>query len=271
MVELPVGLQLVAFASGFVIKPAYMLLMLYVIWHLHGKAGHDLRILKYGIAVFLVGESFCAINYLFFGDESHLIDWVHGSAMAVGLSIIMLGFICFFDDRMIFYSDSGKRCALTGFCRSCRKYSEASCGLEKIFTFFAFALSTVSLMPLLSPLVPIRQEVIIFEKETLYYYSMFEQVFDLRVYPVAAFALLAASAVILWAMKDSPVRVSKYPFVFGAGFFVFSFFRYIFLYCYKDQVIWRVFWEEFTELLLVVGILVFLFTFSAQIERDAAH
>lgn len=270
MTELTLIMQIVAMASGFVIKPAYMTLMLYTIWHLHRKAGHDLRILQYGIAVFLVGESFCTLNYLFFGDESHLMDWGHGFAMAVGLGIIVLGFICFFDERMIFYSASGKRCAFAGFCRSCRKYSEVSCGLEKIFMFIALALSTVSLMPLLSPLVSIRQEVIIFGKKTLYYYPIIEQVFDLRIYPVAAFALLVTSAVILWVVKDSPVRYAKYPFVFGIGFFIFSFFRYVLLYCYKDQVVWRVFWEEFTELLLIVGILVFLFTFSEQLKRNAA-
>lgn len=92
----------------------------------------------------------------------------------------------------------------------------------------------------------------------------------MRIYPIAAFTLLVASAVILWVAKDTPVRFAKYPFVFGMGFFIFSFFRDIIFYSYKDQVVWRVFWEEFTELLLIVGILIFLFTFSEQIQRKAA-
>ena len=267
MSELPFILQLIATGSAFVIKPTYMVLMLFAVWHLHKRNGHDLMILKYGVAVFLLGEIFCSINYLFFSDLSNLLDWAHGFCMVIGLSIISLGIFLFFDSRVIFYSNSNKPCAFVRFCYNCEKYSQTSCGLKKLFIFFAFALSTISLMPLISPLIHVKQEVFIFGAKEIYYYPAIQQFFDLRIYPIAAFMLFVSSAFILLAVKKSPVKYAKYTFAFGIGFFVFSIFRYILLYCYKDQMIWKVFWEEFTELLLILGILLFLFVFSAQIKK----
>lgn len=244
-----------------------MILMLFVIWHLHKRNGLDLKTLKYGVAVFLLGETFCSVNYLFFSDMSNLLDWSHGFCMVIGLGIILLGIFSFLDARLVFFSSGNKPCAFVRFCRNCGKYSQASCGLEKLFIFFVLALSTISLMPLISPLIHIRQEVFIFGAKAVFYYPAIQQFFDLRIYPITAFILFVSSAFILLTIKKSSVKYAKYTFAFGTGFFVFSIFRYILLYCYKDQMVWKVFWEEFTELLLILGILIFLVTFSEQIKK----
>jgi hypothetical protein len=75
------------------IKPIYMLLSgaLSVIL-LRQKAG-DLRWLGWAVLVFLIGEVFCAINYLFFVDNSYFSEYMHSYSMAIAFSLFFFALL----------------------------------------------------------------------------------------------------------------------------------------------------------------------------------
>ena len=66
--ESPRYQQWIAVVSAFVIKPTYMLLAFILIIFLRNRNFADLATLRWGLIAFLVGELFCAGNYLLFNE-----------------------------------------------------------------------------------------------------------------------------------------------------------------------------------------------------------
>jgi hypothetical protein len=71
--------------------------------------------------------------------------------------------------------------------------------------------------------------------------------------PLAGLALLTASLVVLLARGQRGIPLSKVLFAAGMGPLGFGLLRMLLLGAYHDNQAWFVFWEEITELLLVVG------------------
>lgn len=260
--ELTILEQVVATASGFLIKPLYMLLMAGIVAYLWRCPEPDLRRVRDGMAVFLLGEIFCASNFVAAGGTSVVLDWLHGFGMVMGTGLICLGLISLVDERLLFFSDPEKKCSLVRFCRVCGKKAGGACRFERLCMFIALVMAVLCFMPLPSPYIPIYGTVVVFGTAVCQSYPELLQVFQMRIYPAVAAVLFAASFVMLLPRGARGVSRAKYPFALATGFFSYSMFMYVLLECYHERMVWSDFWEEVTELMLTLGIIIFLRTFK---------
>ncbi|MBI5529504.1 MAG: hypothetical protein HY897_24530 [Deltaproteobacteria bacterium] len=269
--ELSMLEQIVAFASGFVIKPAYMIAMLVFVLIVGRNSEPDVRQLGAGTAVFLLGEVFCAADYLFAGGKNVALEWLHGLGMIAGSGILFLGFINTADRRVLFFSAPGRACALTRFCGTCAKNTRTPCRFEHLFMFFSLSLAVVSCMPFASPFIQIDRTVKVFGTDVCQNHPVFLQLFEMRIYPATAVVLFCASFLALLWIRNSPVGVAKYPFAFGLGFFSYGTFKYFLLAAYREAVVRADFWEEVTELLLTAGLIIFVALFRKRLLLKGSH
>lgn len=263
--ESPLHQQWITVIAAFVIKPTYMLLSLALIILLWKKRSLDLTALRWGLIAFLVGESFCSINYLFFNEQSYLMEYLHSFGMVVSLGFIIFAVMEGLDQRIVKYSGPEARCVWLGVCRSCIKYKDVPCGLNRIFKLTIPALVIVAVMPLnaVTQFVSYNTDIV----GTLYNYTHAEvyQLFEIRYAPIVAISLFVISFLTLPRHHTGNVLLSKVFLGAGVGFLAFSFFRLVLLSFYSDNMVWFVFWEEATELLLVVSIGAVLWIFRESL------
>ena len=263
--ESPLYQQWATVIAAFLIKPTYMLLSLALIILLWKKRSLDLIALRWGLIDFLVGESFCSINYLFFNEQSHLMEYLHSYGMVVSLGFITFAVIEGLDQRIVKYSDPEARCVWLGMCRSCIKYKDVPCGLNRIFKLTIPALIVITVMPLNAETQFISYNTDIVG--TLYNYTHAEiyQLFEIRYAPIVAIGFFMISFLTLPRGHTEDMLLSKIFLAAGVGFLVFSFFRRVLLSFYSDNMVWFIFWEEVTELLLVVSIGAVLWIFRESL------
>jgi len=145
----------------------------------------------------------------------------------------------------------------------CKRRSRGTrlAGLRRMFYLLIPATMTLAFMPLTADFSADSYNTTILG--TLYNYShaVLYQVYEIRLLPVAALALMAASFAVLLLKKREPVAWSKFLFAAGMGPLGFSLMR-LFIYApYHANQVWFAFWEEITELLFVVGVAVILWLF----------
>ncbi len=268
--ESPLYQQGITVIAAFVIKPTYMLLSLTLIIFLWHKRSLDLVALRWGLIAFLVGESFCSINYLFFNEQSHLMEYLHSFGMVVSLGFITFAVMEGLDQRIVKYSNPDARCVWLGMCRNCIKYKDVPCGLNRIFKLTIPALIIIGVMPLnaVTQFISYNTDIV----GTLYNYTHAElyQFFEIRYAPIVAIGLFVASFLTLPRHHTGDVLLSKVFIGAGVGFLAFSFFRLVLLSFYSDNMVWFVFWEEATELLLIVSIGAVLWIFRESLLRTNA-
>ncbi|MFA6033994.1 MAG: hypothetical protein WC889_13930 [Myxococcota bacterium] len=257
--------QVIATGSGFVLKPAYMIAMFVMVLYLRKVRDIDLKQLRAGVAVFLLGEVFCAIDYLFASGTSIPMQWLHGFGMVVGTAMICLGFVTMLDERVLFFSDQSRPCAVGRFCRNCKKMEGGRCPFEWLFVFAALSLAVMCLMPLCSPLATTEQTAMVFGTPVCQSSPAELLFFEMRVYPIAALLLFVVSAVVILVRKHEPVRAAKYTFSLATGFFIYGLLMYVLQYCYRDNLVWATFWEEVTEFMMTAGLALFLWIFRSQL------
>ena len=124
--ESPRYQQWIAVISAFVVKPTYMLLSLCLIILLRKRKFSDLGALRWGLIAFLVGELFCAVNYLLFNETSHLMEYLHSFGMVTGFGFIVFSIVEGFDKRIIKYSDIKAKCVWFSVCKKCIKVKDVS-------------------------------------------------------------------------------------------------------------------------------------------------
>jgi len=253
--------QWVVVFSGIGVKTTYMALALVLVGVLWRRRAPDLVALRWAFVFFFVGEAFCAGNYLLFNDQSYLFEYSHSFGMVLSFAFVTFAFFEGLDNRIIKYGDPSQKCAALGLCRSCIKYTDAPCGLKRLFLFLAPAGIILAFIPLTAEPHSVSFNTRIFR--TLYNYShpVVYQMYEIRWCPWFAILLFAITFLILLFKRNDPVTPSKVFFAAAMGYLGFSFFR-LFLYVpYRDNFIWFVFWEEITELIFVVGALFVLWAF----------
>lgn len=262
--ESPLYQQWLAVLAAFAIKPTYMLLSLLLIILLWPERSLDLAALRWGLIAFLAGESFCSVNYLFFNEKSHLMEYLHSFGMVVSLGCMTFAVMEGLDQRVVKYSDPKARCAWLEMCRSCIKYKDVPCGLNRLFKLTIPALIIITIMPLnaVTHFISYNTDIM----GALYNYSHAEvyQLFEIRYAPIAAMALFAVSLLALPRRHSGEVLLPKLFLAAGVGFLAFSFFRLMLLSFYSDNMVWFVFWEEATEMLLIVSIGAVLWIFREK-------
>jgi len=253
--------QFLVCAAAFCIKPLYMLLSLMLIWVLRQQRAVDLRVLKWAFISFLTGETFCAVNYIFFGEDSYLVEYLHMFGMVGAFGLSIYAFINFVDFRLLHISDTRKKCAAQQLCAQCIKYTETPCGFTRMLSVFSFAILICAFIPLCA--VPHTDAYLTDIFGTLYPYThpVVYQYFEIRYAPILAGLFFAAAFLLL---INGKTRFKDFGVVFfsaGSGFLGFSMFRLILFSAYRQDLSWFVIWEELTELLYIVGVGVLLWLF----------
>ena len=257
--------QLLVIISGCVIKPTYMVLSFILILFLRKKKEKDLVLINLGLITFLVGELFCAINFLLAGGENDLFETLHGLGM-VGLWIFLpWGIIRLLDERVIFFTDSTKRCAMSSLCHKCWKTQNVICGINRILPYAAISLALLALMPITAPVKPFKIIMTINDTPTIFSFSPMVLFFELRLYAVLGSIFLLYSGIIL-KFRNNKFNISEIFFFIGFGFMFYSLFRFVLLACYDGIPQWMNFWEEFSELIMISLLSYFLFIFRKQFK-----
>jgi hypothetical protein len=267
--------QLITLISGFIIKPTYMILAGVLIFRMHTVQSKDLRYIWYSLIGFFMGEFICAVNYYVASGTNDVLEVIHGLGMVWMWIFLPWGLFLFIDERLIHFSAPEVRCALHNFCVHCRKKEPYPCGVQQLFLFFAIALVLITLIPLTHPLNPYEFVISIFDEPTWFVSRGSVQVIELFIYSALAAILFITSMVVLKTRNET--RPATYYFFTGFGFMSFSLFRFFFTFTFEQNPVWSNFWEETTELILVVGVAIFLWIFheqfairgTIQIERNS--
>jgi len=259
--------QVMLYAFG--IKPLYMTLsFLLIVWIWRQKAA-DMTALRWGLIWFWLGETACSIDYIFYAKTSSFWEYAHGFGMAVGFSFIAYAALEGIDQRLIKFSPRGERCAALGLCRACEKYTNDPCGLKRLFKFTIPALMLVSFMPLTAPFQLNAYRTELLGSPHYYYHMVTSQWFELRFCPLLALLFLTASWLVLLFKRTDPVSVSKALMAAGTGPLGFGIMRMSIVATFSGNQVWLNFWEESTELLFVLAVLLVLWTFRHRLLPGA--
>lgn len=223
--------------AGLFVKPIYMILSLGIILALIGQKRLPIRTLQWGLIAFLVGETFCAINFYFYKHESMLSEYLHsyGMVLAIGFSSFALieGWMARFVRQTSLKSTSDAR---------------------GLFLFLIPSLAVLCFIPLLSPTHPAMYSVTIFGFPYSYTRPEFYEFYEHQILPILAIISFTVSFVILLLNRNSISRLAKVFLCAGLGFLGFSFFRVVLNALFADNLVWFEFWEEVTELMFVSAI-----------------
>jgi rhodanese-related sulfurtransferase len=252
--ELPLFEQGAAALSGFFIKPIYMLLSLGLIILLWHSGSLDLAALRWGVILFLIGETVCWINFPIFHEEYPSLEYIHSFAMVLSIGFITFAAIEGMDHRVFKFSDPKGKCVFLGLCRGCAKYEDAPCGLNRVFEMGILALIILSVMPLNANPLAISYDTQIFGLFLNYTHPVVNQLYEIRFAPLAAILLFSASFITLQFGRRDYLLLSKILFAAGVGHLAFALMRLALLAFYRDDLVWFAFWEEATELILIAGI-----------------
>ena len=257
--------QGLAVITGFGVKPTYMVLSLVLIVALWRQHAPDLAALRWGMIWFLGGETACAINYLFLGSESHLVEYLHSYGMTVGFAFTAFAVLEGMDQRLIKVSPASERCAALGLCGACIKYAEVPCGLQRVFRVVIPACLVLALMPLCARLQVDAYNVKIFGSVYTYSHPVVYQLYETRYCPVLAFLLFVGSWCALAFKRSDNVWWAKIWFAAAVGPLGFGMVRLFLFAGYRDALIWFDVWEELTELLFVGGVALVLWLFRHRL------
>ncbi len=269
----PLGLseQWVVVLTAFVVKPAYMILSLALIIWLWRSGAADLTALRRGLVAFLAGESACAVNYVFLGGRSELWEYLHSYGMVVGFSFVSYALLEGMDQRLIRYSAARDRCAALSLCRACLKYADVPCGLRRLFLFVIPATALLAVLPLTADFRPAVYRSDVLGASVGYSHTLASQWFETRLCPAFALGAFAVSWLVLRFKQDDPVRWSKLLFAAGLGPLGFGLLRTLLVATFREDLMWFETWEEWTELLFVLGVACVLAIFRTGLLRDRSE
>lgn len=256
--------QVLVVISGLVLKPTYMVLSLILILLLWRASSRGLSLVRQSMVLFLFGEGMCALNYVFTSGASDPLDLMHGLGM-LGMGILLpWGAAVLLDERVLRYEAADATCAFQRFCGHCWKREPVACGLHRLFQFAAPAMALVSVMPLTAGLAPVRPTVQVFDSQVVYAVTLPVQLMHFRLYPLVAVAAFLLSFLLLFGGRRTFGWAQRAFFV-GLGFASFSLFKFFLFRTFRGAPWWADFWEEATELLATLAVLVGLFVFRRQL------
>lgn len=266
--DAPLGEQAAAVIAGFVIKPLYMLLSAAIIVLLWRRHASDLALLRWGLVLFLLGEAFCTVNYVFFNEQSEGVEYMHGLGMILGVSFMLIALLEGTDSRLVHYSSETDKCAALSLCKGCAKYAEVPCGLRRLFLLLIPNAMVLAGIPLTASPQTVSYNTTIVGTPYNYSHAIIQQLFEIRYAPLAAIVFLSLAFASLALGGSKGVRPSKVLFGSGVGYLAFGLLRLVLLGLFSSNMVWFVFWEEATELLLVLAILAVLVIFRDRLLAE---
>jgi rhodanese-related sulfurtransferase len=265
--------QVMVCVCAFGIKPFYMIASLALALLLWRSAAADLRALRAALLSFFAGELCCAINYLFFGEDSFLFEYLHIYGMVLSFGFVAYALMEGLDARVMHFSDPAKKCSLMPLCAGCHKSGGIPCRLRQLFQLAVVFLALIALMPLLAEIVPVSYNTDIFGTYYSYTHEALYQIYEIRVAPLAAILLFASAFVMLSVLKEKALPAGKLVAAAGIGFLGLSLFRLVIFALYRSGLAWFVCWEEITELMYICGVAVVLWIFRSRLfpGKNAGH
>ncbi|MFH2007465.1 MAG: hypothetical protein ABI333_12845 [bacterium] len=263
------GQQRVAFLSGGVIKPLYMLLTLLLLLFFWRSRATDLRLLWHGLLWFLVGETFCAVNYYFHSPGIvYPVDLLHGVGMVAMSALIPWGLYRLFDDRVMHFADPEQKCQAQRLCGRCWKRDDVACNPHRLMYFLVVALAAVSLMPLSKDLPDALIVTKVFGSDVDYGAPLVNHLVELRLYPILGAVGFGMTLLLLLGGPKS-VRRAEPVFFVSLGLLSYSMLRFLLISTFGDTLWWSDFWEETTELCMVIALGMLLVLFRERLEIRA--
>ncbi len=258
--EISTWAQFLIILSAFVIKPIHMVLSLLLIILLRKAKEKEWKTIRWGLILFLFGETACALNYLGASHASLALDLLHDLGMIGIGAFCTWGVFQFLDHRIVHFSREKKRCALQGVCGHCHKFSDVSCGMIRLSYFILLAAVVLAIIPFSKELESYDLVFLVFSSEVGYYYSIPLKIAQFRIYPAIAIILFLVAFIQLWKNKGTGI-LQEACFFAGVGILTFTLTRFFLNETFHDAPFWADFWEETTELITVAGIGVVLWVF----------
>lgn len=256
--------QLATVTAGVLVKPVYMGISLLLIIALWSVRAADIAALRWGLVFFLAGEVACVFNvatYFTNGEQSDLFEYLHSLGMVLCLALIGYAFLEGFDRRVIHVTQARRRCALLPLCRSCYKTHDVPCGMKRTFMLITLAIAALAFIPLSASLDATSYNGRLFGVLFNFSHPGIHQFYEIRYLPVVALGFLAVALLLLLYNRKDPIVLARIPFSAGAGALGYSLLMLMLYAAFRSNLVWYLFWEEGTELLLIVAIGVFLWIF----------
>lgn len=252
--------------AGLFIKPTYMLLSLTLAALLFGQKAADLAALCWGLFFFFVGEFFCFVNFAAFGDDSYLSEFLHSYGMVVGFGFIFYALLEGFETRLMHFNEPQKKCAAASLCHVCAKHQPVVCRALRLYQFLIPALGLLALMPLQARFDFQGYTSLLFTMPFYYTRFMVYQIYENRLLPLLALLCFAIAYLPLWLKNSQPApRLTQIFLAAGMGIFSFSILRLSLGMIYATNQVWFTFWEETTELIFMLGVIVVLWLFRRSL------
>ncbi len=252
--------------AGLLIKPLYTFIALATLLVLIGQPGVDLAALRWGLAAFVGGEIFCAVNFYIYNHESLLSEYLHSYGMVLAFGFTAFAVLDGLEARVLKLSNSNVACAAVALCGKCTRHQPEGCKVRSMARFTLPILAALLFIPLLSPLQPDAYAVSLFRFPYSYTRWNVYELYERRVLPLLGLALFAVAFVPLLVRKSPPVPPLSKAFVAaGLGAFGFSFFRLVLNAIFATDLVWFEFWEEATELAFVALIALTLWQFRRSL------
>jgi hypothetical protein len=242
------GEQAAQVVAGLYVKPLYMLLSLALIIWLWGKTARGMAALFWGLSAFLVGEIFCAINFITYKHTSIFSEYIHSYGMAIAFGFIAYALLEIVDGRILHINHG--RCAMHELCQTCKRVTPLHCAARRISMLTVTMTSMLAFLPLSASSAPKSYLTELFGFP--YSYARFDlyQWYEMRALPLFALMFFTAAFIPLLNSKNDPIpRWTKILFSAGFGALGFSLFRLALASIFANDLVWFEFWEEFTELM----------------------
>ncbi|MCP4350873.1 MAG: rhodanese-like domain-containing protein [Desulfobacterales bacterium] len=247
--------QAVICNAAFFLKPLYEIISLILAIMLWKNTEPELAALRRAMIAFFLGENACAANYLFFGEQSILMEFFHMYGMLVCFSLAGFALMKAIDIRIVKFSEKEAKCALLPLCKKCYKYQDVSCNIRMLFLFIIPATAMLGFMPLTAELGSYFYVSRIFGDDVVFGHSIILQLFEIRLCPLAALIFLVLSFIVLYYQKEKGIETSKILFAVGLGPLCFSLMRFLLYWGYSENPLWADSWEELTEFLFIAFVL----------------
>jgi rhodanese-related sulfurtransferase len=267
VVEISVLSQLAVTVAAFAIKPAYLVMSVFVILILWPKKSRDLVLMRNAMLVFFIGENACTLNYLISSNQSIWLELMHGLGMVGMFFLLFWGVLRLFDERALHYNDPHKTCVLQRFCKHCWKKEPVACGLHRLALWLLPALAVVALIPLTMPLRPFKIVMPVFLSDVVWFKDFWNLFVEFRLYPILA-ALCFTITFLYLRRGRSGLVTAQLPFFLALGFTSYSFFRFGLLLTFTENQGWADWWEESTELIMIAMVLLFLEVFKHRLKIE---
>ncbi len=265
IVEISLLTQLAVTAAAFVIKPIYVLLSFVIALILWRRKERDLVLIRNAMVFFFIGENACTLNYLIASNSSPELEFIHGLGMVLMFFLLEWGLFLFFDERIVHYRDQDRPCLLQRLCKTCWKNNSGNCGLHRLALFMVPALAFVALIPVTMPLRPFKIIMPVFASNVLWDKDFWNLFFEFRIYPILG--AIAFMASFIWLRRGKTgVQKAELPFFIGLGFSSYAFFRFSLMLPFRENQGWADWWEESTELVMIMMVFLLLIRFAKQLK-----